>query len=127
MLLASWNQRCSPPWSEKELRDKLLRARRYGREPIGGLLQSRISLCTSTSESPEKPAPGADVDDFDQGRGSSREGAITDLSAQRPKAVVNQQRRAAVPSKNDQGSADGTPAALQQRRAPLVGEGGYLG
>ena len=38
MLLTSWNQRCSPPWSEKELRDKLLRARRYGREPIGGLL-----------------------------------------------------------------------------------------
>lgn len=38
MLLTSWNQRCSPPWSEKELRDKLVRARRYGREPIGGLL-----------------------------------------------------------------------------------------
>ena len=39
MLLTSWNQRCNPPWSENELRDKLMRARRYGREPIGGLLQ----------------------------------------------------------------------------------------
>jgi hypothetical protein len=37
-LLSSWNLRCAPPWSEKELRDKLLRARRYGRESIGGLL-----------------------------------------------------------------------------------------
>jgi DNA primase RepB-like protein len=37
-LLASWNQRCIPPWSERDLHDKILRARRYGREPIGGLL-----------------------------------------------------------------------------------------
>jgi hypothetical protein len=37
-LLAEWNQRCEPPWSERELRDKLRRSRRYGREPIGGLL-----------------------------------------------------------------------------------------
>jgi len=37
-LLVDWNARCEPPWSERELRDKLRRARRYGREPIGGLL-----------------------------------------------------------------------------------------
>jgi hypothetical protein len=37
-LLASWNLRCVPPWSERDLHDKILRARRYGREPIGGLL-----------------------------------------------------------------------------------------
>jgi RepB DNA-primase from phage plasmid len=37
-LLASWNVRCVPPWSERDLHDKILRARRYGREPIGGLL-----------------------------------------------------------------------------------------
>jgi hypothetical protein len=37
-LLAPRNLRCIPPWSERELQDKLLRARRYGREPIGGLL-----------------------------------------------------------------------------------------
>ena len=44
MLLTSWNQRCSPPWSEKDLRDKLLRARRYGREPIGGLIEAGILM-----------------------------------------------------------------------------------
>jgi hypothetical protein len=38
-LLTEWNQRCQPPWSEGELRDKLDHARRYGREPIGGLLE----------------------------------------------------------------------------------------
>jgi hypothetical protein len=37
-LLLDWNQRCEPPWSETELRDKLRRARRYGREAFGGLL-----------------------------------------------------------------------------------------
>jgi hypothetical protein len=37
-LLVEWNQRCEPPWSERDLRDKLRRSRRYGREPIGGLL-----------------------------------------------------------------------------------------
>jgi hypothetical protein len=34
-VLAGWNARCLPPWSERELRDKLRHARRYGREPIG--------------------------------------------------------------------------------------------
>ena len=37
-VLAEWNARCQPPWSEAELVDKLRRAARYGREPIGGLL-----------------------------------------------------------------------------------------
>ncbi len=41
-LLALWNLRCIPPWSERELHDKVLRARRYGREPIGGLLAATI-------------------------------------------------------------------------------------
>jgi RepB DNA-primase from phage plasmid len=37
-VLSEWNSRCQPPWSEAELLDKLRRAARYGREPIGGLL-----------------------------------------------------------------------------------------
>jgi len=40
-VLRDWNGRCRPPWSERELIDKLLRARRYGREPIGCLLEKR--------------------------------------------------------------------------------------
>ena len=37
-VLSEWNQRCEPPWTAAELVDKLRRAARYGREPIGGLL-----------------------------------------------------------------------------------------
>lgn len=37
-VLSDWNERCQPPWSADELRDKLRRAARYGREPVGGLL-----------------------------------------------------------------------------------------
>jgi hypothetical protein len=41
-LLTEWNAGCRPPWSERELIDKLRRARRYGREAIGGLLGDRV-------------------------------------------------------------------------------------
>ena len=37
-VLSEWNARCEPPWSERELRQKITNARRYGREPQGGLL-----------------------------------------------------------------------------------------
>jgi hypothetical protein len=37
-VLSEWNARCEPPWSPAELVDKLHRAARYGREPVGGLL-----------------------------------------------------------------------------------------
>jgi len=37
-LLAEWNARCQPPWTERELLQKIRSARRNGREPIGGLL-----------------------------------------------------------------------------------------
>jgi hypothetical protein len=40
-LIQEWNTRCAPPWSERELLDKIRRARRYGREPLGGLLEAR--------------------------------------------------------------------------------------
>ncbi len=40
-VLERWNAQCQPPWSDAELRDKLRRARQYGREPIGGLLSNR--------------------------------------------------------------------------------------
>jgi hypothetical protein len=40
-LLADWNARCQPPWSDRELLDKLSRARQYGREPVGGLLEAQ--------------------------------------------------------------------------------------
>ena len=39
-VLAEWNVRCEPPWSERELLEKIRRARRNGREPVGGLLSS---------------------------------------------------------------------------------------
>lgn len=40
-VLAAWNDACDPPWSEPDLRAKLQAARRYGREPVGGLLGER--------------------------------------------------------------------------------------
>jgi hypothetical protein len=41
-LLAEWNARCNPPWTERELLAKLDHAQRYGREPIGGLLTGGV-------------------------------------------------------------------------------------
>jgi hypothetical protein len=38
VVLVEWNANCQPPWTERELREKIRSARRNGREPIGGLL-----------------------------------------------------------------------------------------
>ena len=35
LMLAHWNDRCSPPWSEEELAQKISNAYQYGREPPG--------------------------------------------------------------------------------------------
>lgn len=40
-VLVEWNARCQPPWSERDLIEKLRRARRYGHEPIAGLLEAQ--------------------------------------------------------------------------------------
>jgi hypothetical protein len=39
-VLEAWNARCQPPWSDRELADKIRRARKYGREPVGGMIDS---------------------------------------------------------------------------------------
>jgi hypothetical protein len=38
-VLSEWNARCQPPWSERELLMKVQNARKYGREPLGGLVR----------------------------------------------------------------------------------------
>jgi RepB DNA-primase from phage plasmid len=40
-LLREWNSRCVPPWTDRELEQKIASARRYGRESIGGLLEAQ--------------------------------------------------------------------------------------
>jgi hypothetical protein len=40
-LLQEWNNRCQPPWTDRELAQKITSARHYGRESIGGLLETR--------------------------------------------------------------------------------------
>lgn len=40
-LLADWNQRCDPPWSERELRRKVQQAARHGRMAEGALADRR--------------------------------------------------------------------------------------
>lgn len=41
-LLAEWNTRCDPPWSEKELRDKVQHARNYAKKSAGNLAEKRL-------------------------------------------------------------------------------------
>ena len=43
---SEWNARCEPPWSERELLEKVQNARRYGREPFGGLLGREFASLT---------------------------------------------------------------------------------
>lgn len=41
-ILQDWNAHCQPPWTERELAAKVRHARRYGREPLGGLLATQV-------------------------------------------------------------------------------------
>ena len=47
-VIMEWNRRCEPPWSERELLEKLRNARRYGSEPIGGLVNDEPCQSTHT-------------------------------------------------------------------------------
>jgi P4 family phage/plasmid primase-like protien len=53
VLLEEFNPRCDPPWSERELSEKIRNAREYGKEPIDGKLTNspdeRQNECASTS------------------------------------------------------------------------------
>ena len=39
-LLTEWNATCQPPWTERELREKVRNALKYGTEPIGHLREA---------------------------------------------------------------------------------------
>lgn len=47
--LREWNVRCAPSWSERDLLEKLRNARRYGREPFGGLLDGHETSSSSNA------------------------------------------------------------------------------
>jgi len=48
-VLRQWNARCAPPWSERELLEKVRNARRYGREPFRGLLDGSENSGSATT------------------------------------------------------------------------------
>jgi putative DNA primase/helicase len=50
-LLSSWNRRCDPPWTERELQEKVSNAQRYGDSPIGWKLDESINVRRHTNGS----------------------------------------------------------------------------
>ena len=83
-VLDPWNQRCQPPWTERDLLAKAQGARRYGTEPIGGLLDvgsDRISQRREISIVEPTEPTGTERDDSqddnDRPEGYS-EDALTD-------------------------------------------------
>ncbi len=56
-LLHQWNQRCAPPWSERELEEKIDGARKYGDEPIGGRIGTHAFTTTRGSTATDAPEP----------------------------------------------------------------------
>ena len=55
--LVDWNARCQPPWSSRELRQKVRNAMRYGKEPPGALLSRSAPL--PIPHSPLPPRSGS--------------------------------------------------------------------
>ena len=56
-LFQSWNGRCEPRWSEKDLRDKLEHAVKYATKPIGNLANVPMSIGRPTMTGGVKPEP----------------------------------------------------------------------
>ena len=67
-LLADWNARCLPPWSDDELRAKVEGARKYGDEPIGGWIDDRRHIRSSQDASSSRPdrTPGIPLAGLDR-------------------------------------------------------------
>jgi len=55
-LMAPWNERCSPPWSEEELETKVRNAYKYGKDPAGIAAPEAI-FPPVESDDPDKPHP----------------------------------------------------------------------
>jgi hypothetical protein len=55
-LLSAWNARCQPPWSERELADKIRRARTYGTRGLWWVVRTGRTNreCNSTHEVEQK-------------------------------------------------------------------------
>lgn len=84
LVLNEWNVKCEPPWSEDELRAKLIGARRYGREPSAAFL--RVGLDAEGGKTVVQ-GPGREVrprkptDRFDSRRGHQPDrSSITPIS-----------------------------------------------
>jgi hypothetical protein len=54
-LMISWNERCSPPWSQEELEEKVHNAFKYGREPQG--VAAPEAVFSAIEEPPGKDHP----------------------------------------------------------------------
>ncbi len=73
-VLDLWNQRCQPSWPHRDLLSKIQGARRYGSEPLGGLLDgdsARISrrreisnISAPIRQSTEEPRAGVKIPDL---------------------------------------------------------------
>ena len=57
-LMAPWNERCSPPWSQEELETKVRNAFRYGKDPIGIAAPEAIFPPVEPTESCEDQSEG---------------------------------------------------------------------
>ncbi len=55
-LLAPWNERCSPPWSEEELEAKVRNAFKYGKEPRGAAAPEAVFPPVPEPEEPSEDA-----------------------------------------------------------------------
>ena len=56
-LMAPWNERCSPPWTQEELETKVQNAFKYGRDPQGVAAPEAVFPPIEIEVSPEKPHP----------------------------------------------------------------------
>jgi len=93
VLWEEFNPRCAPAWSEDELREKIRNAREYGKELVGGKLNS-------SRQRPEQPPPLSDAD-------------LAELAAER-EAIQHENEEPTLEPANDEQTAFFVPQEYWQ-------------
>jgi RecA-family ATPase len=76
-LLLDWNQTCTPPWTEREIRQKVANAMKYGTEPIGHLRDA---------ERPARVAPSSPSVEGEEELRREREAIQAESEREQPRA-----------------------------------------
>lgn len=65
LLMQQWNRNCQPPWSDRDIEDKIRHAKDYAKKPTGELAAQELPQRPATRPEATRPAPAAPLSNRD--------------------------------------------------------------